>query len=113
MPGAGQAPSSANPGPPAAAAGAPVTTVALMAGCTPVAWPGADGLSVIEAVLGISPAGAQQTATVWRRTNGEWQAWAVPAELPREPFPPRRGEQPLVCVSQAGTWSIPTMIGGP
>jgi hypothetical protein len=103
----------ATPAAGAGAAAAPVTVVTLAAGCTAQPWPGADGVSVIDAVLGISPEGAQRTATVWRRTSDGWQAWTPQADGPREAFTLRRGEQLLVCVGQAATWTIPTIVGGP
>lgn len=105
------------PGAPSSgSAAALTTTVSLDAGCNDVNWPGANDYNVDLAAMGIVPAAAQRSATIWRKNNGDWVGWSANQDLPTrvaDVFPLRRGDPLLVCVSQPATWLIPTQVGGP
>ncbi len=90
------------------------TRIPLDPGCTPVTWPGAAGLLVVDAVAGLTPAEAQRTAVVWRLDRDGWKAWGpgLPAGAPRAVFTLERGDRLQVCVGQRATWLIPTQVGG-
>jgi hypothetical protein len=91
----------------------PVTSVSLPSGCSTLSWPGADGLSVADMALGITPAAAQQTATIWRKENGEWRGYGSARDLATDVYTIRRNDSLMVCVGQPATWLIPTQVGGP
>lgn len=95
------------------AGNAPITSVSLSAGCSTIMWPGASGVSVADMALGITPAAAQQTATIWRRDNGEWRGYGSARDLATDVFTIRGNDPLMVCVSQSATWLIPTQVGGP
>jgi hypothetical protein len=94
--------------------GGPVTSISLVSGCNNITWTGASGVSVADVALGISPAAAQQGATIWKRTNGDWRAFSSAREAgASDVFTISRNDALLVCVPQAATWLIPTEVGGP
>jgi parallel beta-helix repeat protein len=96
--------------------GGPVVSVALTAGCQLIKWPGASGISVVDAVQGISPLSSQRTVTIWhQQPGGGWQAWGpgVDRRAPSDIFSINHDDPLEVCVDQSGSWLIPTQIGGP
>jgi hypothetical protein len=94
--------------------GGPVTSIPLASGCTNLNWPGASGVSVADVALGISPATAQQGATIWKKTNGDWRGFSSAREAgASDVFTISRNDALLVCVPQSATWLIPTEVGGP
>ncbi len=90
---------------------APLTSLSLNAGCSPLTWPGADDFLVTDAVLGLTPADAQRTVSVWLEVDGVWQGWTADRTGPTEPFLLNRGDRLAVCVRQSATWTIPTRVG--
>ncbi len=92
-----------------------VMTLNLDPGCAPLSWPGAPGMSVVDAIMTIQPAGAQRTAVIWRRDSEGWKAWGpgLPSGAPRNVFTLERGDQLTICIGARATWTIPTQLGGP
>jgi nitrous oxidase accessory protein NosD len=84
-----------------ATSNSPVTSVSLPSGCSTMTWPGADGLSVADMALGITPAAAQQTATIWRKDNGDWRGYGSARDLATDVFTIRRNDSIMVCVNPA------------
>lgn len=109
-PSTGTATPTATPG-----SGGGFTTVNLNTGCQTITWPGASGLSVVDAVQGISPVSAQRTTMIWQRqSSGEWRGWGpgLDRRAPSDIFNLQRGDTLQVCVGQRAEWSIPTTVGG-
>jgi parallel beta-helix repeat protein len=107
--------SNGTPTPTPGSNGGGFTSVTLNQGCQTIMWPGAGGLSVLDAVQGISPVAAQRTTMIWQRqSNGEWRGWGpgLDRRAPGDIFNLQRGDTLQVCIGQRAEWSIPTTIGG-
>lgn len=121
MPGApnpGSPPTPPTTGTPTAAAltsagGTLTTTVSLESGCNTVQWPGPSDYSVVDAAMGLVPAAAQRSITIWRKDSGDWQGWGAAPGGPTDVFLLRRNDTLRVCVSQSAKWLVPTRVGGP
>lgn len=96
------------------AATPPTATISLTDGCQLVRWPGPTGVSVVDAIMGISPPAAQANVTIWQRqADGSWRAFSPADGDASEVFLLQQNETLNVCVTQAAQWEIPTEIGGP
>lgn len=85
----------------------------LDGGCQTIRWPGPNGVSVVDAVMGLQPAIVQRAVIVLRQEGGEWVGWGPETSTPEDIFFIDANQVLQICVSQPATWIIPTAIGDP
>ena len=89
------------------------TIVDLVAGCQMLRWQGISGVSIVDAILSVTPTSVQETIVVWKQENNVWRGFGpgIDRRAPTDVFNLRRSDVLQVCVADDARWVIPVEGG--